>query len=96
MTKVSSGTFSALNVSFENSSCQILELSAPSCSITPLFIDYGLEASNAFDVNMASNVSKLPGRLSSMRPTIVLYNLLGVDKMGMRTVLCNISNELQE
>ena len=43
--KVRNGTFSALNVSFENSS-QILELSAPSCSMTPLLIDYGLEDSN--------------------------------------------------
>ena len=33
MTKVKAGTFSALNVSFENSK-QILELSTPSCSIT--------------------------------------------------------------
>ena len=95
MTKVRSGTFSALNVSFENSS-QILELSAPSCSITPLLIDYGLEASNPFDINMVSNVNKLAGRLRSMRPTIVLYNLLGVDKKNMRTVLYNISSELQE
>ena len=35
MTKVHSGTFSAFSVSFKNSS-QILELSTPSCSITPL------------------------------------------------------------
>ena len=45
MTKVKAGTFSALNVSFENSN-QILELSTPSCSMTPLLIDYGLEAIN--------------------------------------------------
>ena len=60
MTKVRNGTFSTLNVSFENSS-QILELATPSCSMTPLLIDYGLEASNPFDINMASNVSKLAG-----------------------------------
>ena len=48
MTKIRSGSFSALNVSFENSS-QILELSAP---LTPLLIDYGLDASNPFDINM--------------------------------------------
>ena len=42
MTKVKAGTFSALHVSFENSK-QILELSTPSCSMTPLLIDYGLE-----------------------------------------------------
>ena len=37
MTNIKGGTFSALSVSFENSS-QILQLSAPSCSITPLLI----------------------------------------------------------
>ena len=95
MTKVRNGPFSALNVSFENSN-QILELSAPSCSITPLLIDYGLEAGNPFDINMVSSVSKLTGRLRSMRPTIVLYNLLGVDKKGMSSVLYNISKELRE
>ena len=50
MTKVRNGTFSALNVSFENSS-QILELSNPpcsDCSVTPLLIDYGLEASSPY------------------------------------------------
>ena len=31
-----------------------------------------------------------------MRPTIVLYDLLGVDKKSTRTVLYNISSELQE
>ena len=71
-----SGTFSALSVSFENSS-QILELSTPSCSMTPLLIDYGLEASNPYDISLASNVDKLAGRLRTMRPSIVLYNLLG-------------------
>ena len=95
MTKVRNGTFSALNVSFENSS-QILELSATSCSTTSLLIDYGLEASNPFDINMASNISKLAGRLRVMRPSIVLYNLLGVDKKGMRSVLQSISNELHD
>ena len=54
MTKVRAGTFSALSVSFENSS-QILHLSSPSCSVTPLLIDYGLEASNPFDINAVSN-----------------------------------------
>ena len=51
-TKVRNGTFSALNVFFENSS-QILELSMPSCSVTPLLIENGLEASNPYDINMA-------------------------------------------
>ena len=50
---------------------------------------------NTFDINMASNVSKLAGRLRSMRPTIVLYNLLGVDKKSMSSALC-ISKELHE
>ena len=71
MTKVRSGNFSARNVSFENSS-QILELSTPSCSITPLLIDHGLEASNPYGINMASMVDKLAGRLRTMRPPIVL------------------------
>ena len=31
-----------------------------------------------------------------MRPTIVLYNLLGVDKKGMSSVLYSISKELRE
>ena len=86
MTKIKAGTFSALNVSFENSN-QVLELSAPSCSMTPLLIDYGLEASNPFDINMVSNVNKLTERLRRMRPTIVLYNLLGVHKKNMKSVV---------
>ena len=45
---------------------------------------------------MVRNVNKLAGRLGSMRPTVVLYNLLGVDKKNMRSVLYNISNELRE
>ena len=71
MTKVRSGTFSALHVSFENSS-QILQLSTPSCSVTPLLIDYGLAASKPYDINMASSVDKLEKRLRMMRPSIVL------------------------
>ena len=39
-----------------------------------LLIDYGLEASNPFDINVVSNVNKLAERLRSMRPTIVLYD----------------------
>ena len=58
MTKVKAGSFSALNVSFENSR-QILELSTPSCSITPLLIDYGLDVSNPYDINAVSSVNKL-------------------------------------
>ena len=95
MTKVKAGTFSALNVSFENSK-QILELSTPSCSVTPLLIDYGLEASNPFDINAVSNVDKLTERLRETRPSIVLYNLLGVDKLNVKKVLYDISNELHE
>ena len=70
-------------MSFENSS-QILEFSSTSCSVTPLLIDYGLEA------------SKLTERLRRMRPSIVLYNLLGVDKKNMKSFLHDISNELHE
>ena len=95
LTKVKAGSFSALNVSFENSS-QILELSSPSCSVTPLLIDYGLEASNPYDLNAVSSVSKLTDKLQRMRPSIVLFNLLGVDKKHMRQVLHDVSNELHE
>ena len=95
MTKVKAGTFSALNVSFENSK-QILELSTPSCSITPLVIDYGLEASNPYDINAVSSVNKLTERLRKIRPSIVLFNLLGVDKTDMKQILHDISNELHE
>ena len=49
MAKVKSGTFSALNVSFENAN-QVLELSTPTCSKLALLIDYGLEASVSFDI----------------------------------------------
>ena len=95
MTKVKAGSFSALNVSLENSR-QILELSTPSCSMTPLLIDYGLDASNHYDINAVSSVSKLADRLRRMRPSIVLYNLLGVDKRNMKQVLHDISKELHE
>ena len=95
MSKVKAGSFSALNVSFENSR-QILELSTPSCSMTPLLIDYGLEASNPYDINAVSSVNKLVDRLRRMRPSIVLYNLLGVDKKNMKQVLHDISKELHE
>ena len=80
MTKVK-----ALNVSFENSK-QILELSTPSCSITPLLIDYGLEASNPYDINAVSSVNKLTERLREMRPSIVLCNLLIVDKTSVKRI----------
>ena len=95
MAKVKAGSFSALNVSFENSS-QILELSTPPCSVTPLLIDYGLDASNPYDINAVSSVSKLVDRLRKMRPSIMLYNLLGVDKKNMKQVLQDISKELYE
>ena len=62
--------------------------------ITPLLIDYGLEASNPFDINAVSSVNKLTERLRKMRPSIVLYNLLGVDKTNMKQILHDISNEL--
>ena len=86
---------SALNVSFENSR-QVLELSTPSCSITPLLIDYGLEAGNPYDINAVSSVSKLTERLRKMRPSIVLYSLIGVDKKNMKQVLSDTSRELHE
>ena len=95
MAKVKAGSFSAPNVSFENSR-QILELSTPSCSMTLLLIDYGLDVSNPYDINAVSSVSKLTERLRKMRPSIILYNLLGVDKKNMKQVLHDISKELHE
>ena len=59
-------------------------------------IDYGLDAGNPYDINAVSSVSKLTERLKKMRPSIVLYNLLGVDKKNMKQVLQDISNELHE
>ena len=88
MAKVKAGSFSALNVSFENSR-QILELSTPSCSMTPT-------VSNPYDINAVSSVNKLTERLRRMRPSIVLYNFLGVDKRNMKQVLHDISKELHE
>ena len=42
MAKVTKGSFSTLNVSFDIAD-QVLELSTPRCSMTPLPIDYGLK-----------------------------------------------------
>ena len=95
LAKVRAGSFSALNVSFENSS-QILELSSRSCSVTPLLIDYGLDACNPYDINAVSSVGKLVDKLRKTRPSVVLYNLLGVDKKNMKQVLQDISKELHE
>ena len=64
--------------------------------MTPLLIDYGLDASNPYDINAVSSVSKLVDKLRRMRPSIVLYNLLGVDKKNMKQVLQDISKELHE
>ena len=41
-------------------------------------------------------VNKLTERLRRMRPSIVLYNFLGVDKKNMKSILHDISNELHE
>ena len=70
MAKVRSGSFSALDVSFENSN-QVLELSTPMCSITSLLIDYGLEASVPFAINVVSNVDKLSDKLRVTGPSVV-------------------------
>ena len=61
-----------------------------------MLIDYGLEAGNPYDINAVSNVNKLTERLRKMRPSIVLCNLIGVDKKDMRQVLNDISSELRE
>ena len=95
LAKVRTGSFSALNVSFENSN-QILELSSRSCSVTPLLIDYGLDVSNPYDINEVSSVGKLVDKLRKTRPSVVLYNLLGIDKKNMKQVLQDISKELHE
>ena len=64
--------------------------------MTPLLIDCGLEASNPYDINAVSSVNKLTERLRKMRPSIVLFNLLGVDKKDMKKTLHDISKELHE
>ena len=69
MTKVKAGTFSALNVL------------TPSCLMTPLLIDYGLEASNPFDINAVRNVGKLTERLRETRPSI-MFILVVLDSMS--------------
>ena len=89
------GSFSALDVSFENAD-QVLELSTPTCSMTPLLIDYGLEASGPCDINSVSNVNKLSENLRVMSPSIVLFNLLGIDKNNMLSRLRGIANELHK
>ena len=73
MAKVRTGSFSALDVSFEKSK-QVLELSTPMCLMTPLLIDYGLEASVAFGMNVVSNVDRLSGKLRTIRPSVVRCN----------------------
>ena len=82
-------------MSFDNAD-QVLELSVPSCSITPLLIDYGLEASVPFDINAVSNVDKLSDKLKAMRPSIVLPNLLGAKKDNMSLKLKKIAKDLHE
>ena len=64
--------------------------------MTLLLIDYGLDVSNPYDINAVSSINKLTERLRRMRPSIVLYNLLGVDKREHETVLHDISQELHE
>ena len=71
MAKVRNGSLSALDVSFENSD-QVLELSTPMCPITPLLIDYGLEASVPFDINVVSDADKLSDKLRMMRSSLSL------------------------
>ena len=64
--------------------------------MTPLLIDYGLEASVPFDINAVSKVDKLSEKLRVMRPSIVLLNLPGIEKEHMSTQLRKIICELQE
>ena len=92
MSKVRNGSLSALDESFENSN-QVLELLTPMCSITPLLIDYGPEASVPFDINAVSNMDKLSDKLRMTRPSVVLYNLLGIDRKNMSSRLRKIANE---
>ena len=92
MNKVTKGASSTLTVTLDNAD-QVLELSTPRCSMTPLLIDYGFEAS---DINAVSNVEKLSKKLGVMRTSLVLLNLLGVEKKNMSTTLRKILSELQE
>ena len=82
-------------MSFDNVD-QVLELSTPVCSTTPLLIDYGLEASVPFDINTVSNVDKLSEKLRVMRPSIVLLNHLGIEKNNLGSRLWKITSELHE
>ena len=57
------------------------------CSITRFLIDYGLEASVPFDINVVGNVDKLLNKLRKTRPSVVLYNLIGIEKKNMSSQL---------
>ena len=81
-TKVCSGTFAVANVSFDNSS-QVLEVSMTRCAMTPLLVDNGLEAATPFDLNHASCSQTLHKRLDRVRPSVVLFSLLGGTTKGV-------------
>ena len=66
------------------------------CSITPLLIDYGLEASVPFDINAVTNVDKFTDKLRMMQPSVVVYNLLSADRKNMSSRLRKITNEPHE
>ena len=70
----------------------------PRCSLTSLLIDCGLEASVPYDINAVSDIDKFSEteNLRVMRPSIVLLNILGVEKENMSTKLRNIISELQD
>ena len=63
--------------------------------MTPMLIDYGLEASIPFYVNAINNVEKLAEKLKVMRLSIVFLNLLGFVKENLGSILRKIY-ELQE
>ena len=56
--KICSSSFAVANVSFANA-FQVLEVSIARCSMTPLLVDYGLQAGSPFDLNHASNCQSL-------------------------------------
>ena len=48
--------------------------------MTPLLIEYGVEASVACDINTVSNVDKLSEQLRVKRPSVVLLNLFIIEE----------------
>ena len=92
-----------MTVSFKNAS-QVFELSVPSFSITPLLIDYGLEATVPSNINAVSNVDMLSERLKVTRPHLLVYEyvkdrgfiLVVLDSVGPPVLAKNAKMKLKE